>query len=107
MSERRACNVIGQARTTQRYQPQTNDEKEMLRNRVTDLASEYGRYGYRQVTNLLNNEGWKVGKDVFIQFGAKKGYRSLRSNPKGDDRVWLMAHASVGITALSLWRRSW
>ena len=63
MSERRACHVIGQIRSTQRYTPRINLEQEKIKSRVIELASQYGRYGYRQVTNLLNQEGFDVGKD--------------------------------------------
>ncbi len=66
VSERRACKVIGQSRTAQRYEPKSNDEKKKLRDRVIDLAENYGRYGYRQITYILNNEGWRVGKDAVV-----------------------------------------
>ena len=57
VSERRACRVIGQPRTTQRYQHRTTDDEEWLTQRVVELASEYGRYGYRRVTAMLRNDG--------------------------------------------------
>ena len=60
VSERRACQVIGQPRTTQRYDKQIPEDEELLRQRIIELASEYGRYGYRRVTALLRNEGWIV-----------------------------------------------
>lgn len=88
ISERRACKVIGQPRTTQRYEPQTNAEKEKLRSRVIDLASEFGRYGYRQVTNLLNNEGWKVGKDAVYTVWREEGLQVPQKQPK-KGRLWL------------------
>ena len=50
VSERRACRVIGQSRSTQRYTKKTLDDEEILRQQVIDLASQYGRYGYRRVT---------------------------------------------------------
>jgi len=28
--------------------------------RIVELATEYGRYGYRRITALLRNEGWRV-----------------------------------------------
>ncbi len=88
VSERRACKTIGEARTTQRYQPNTNKEKEKLRERVIELASEYGRYGYRQVTNMLNNEGWKVGKDAVYTIWREEGLQVPQKQPK-KRRLWL------------------
>jgi len=60
-------------RSTQRYEAKPNRFKEKLRERVIAIASEYGRYGYRQVTNLLKMEGVGMSvKIVFIVFGDKK-----------------------------------
>ena len=60
VSERRACQVIGQPRSTQRYDKRVPDDEALLRQRIVDLASQYGRYGYRRITALLRNEGWIV-----------------------------------------------
>ena len=38
------------------------DEHELTR-AVIELATQYGRYGYRRITALLRNGGWQVGKD--------------------------------------------
>ena len=82
MSERRACRVIGQIRSTQRYQALPNPEQEKLRERVVALATEYGRYGYRQVTNLLNMEGWLVGKDRVYTIWREEGLKVPQKQPK-------------------------
>ena len=60
VSERRACKVLGQARATQRRPDQVSDEELRLVARVIELAAQYGRYGYRRITALLQQEGWKV-----------------------------------------------
>jgi hypothetical protein len=57
ISERRACRVLGQPRATQRYDAITPNDEPLLVHRIVDLASAYGRYGYRRVTGLLRNEG--------------------------------------------------
>jgi len=44
VSERRACRVIGQPRSTQRYTKRPVDDEELLIKRIVELASEYGRY---------------------------------------------------------------
>ena len=56
VSERRTCRVLGQHRSTQRYDKYLANDEEILRERIIDLASQYGRYGYRRVTALLRNE---------------------------------------------------
>ena len=60
VSERKACRVLGQCRATQRYEPKYIDDEELLRSCVIDLASKYGRYGYKRITALLNEDGWRV-----------------------------------------------
>ena len=46
--ERRVCRVLGQSRSTQRYKKQIAEDEEILTGRMVELASEYGRYGYRR-----------------------------------------------------------
>ena len=51
------------------------NDGELLRNRVTDLASKYGRYGYKRVTALMNQDGGKVNHKRVFEFGKKKDLR--------------------------------
>lgn len=88
ISERRACKVIGQIRSTQRSEPKPNHEQEKLEARVIELASEYGRYGYRQVTDLLQMEGWSVGKDRVYSIWQREGLKVPQKQPKRS-RLWL------------------
>lgn len=60
-SERRICKVIQVHRSSFRYQPVDDEFQKKLNARVIAVASEFGRYGYRKVTGLLNMEGWDVG----------------------------------------------
>ena len=80
--------MIGQPRTTQRYEAKTDEEKEKLRGRVVELASDYGRYGYRTITSMLNNEGWKIGKDAVYTIWREEGLQVPQKQPKRR-RLWL------------------
>lgn len=80
--------MIGQIRSTQRYQPKPNPFKEKVRERVTELATKYGRYGYRTVTDLLKLEGWKVGKDRVYTIWREEGLKVPQKQPKRS-RLWL------------------
>ena len=60
VSLRRACKALGQYRSTQSHRQRIYDEEEQLTNRIIELAATYRRYGYRLITGLLQNEGWKV-----------------------------------------------
>jgi len=88
VSERRACRVLGQLRSTQRYKPKPDEQKEKLRERVVAVASEFGRYGYRKVTGILNLEGWKVGRDRVHTIWREEGLQVPQKQPKRA-RLWL------------------
>ena len=45
VSERRACRVLGQARSTQRYTREVKSEEEMLTEEIVNLATQYGDMG--------------------------------------------------------------
>jgi len=60
LSKRRACRLVNQPRATQRYQ--ATQRENALTRAVVELATQYGRYGYRQIAALLKRDGWQVGK---------------------------------------------
>lgn len=88
VSERRACQVISQPRSTQRYDKQVPDDEELLRQHIIELASEYGRYGYRRVTALLRNEGWIVNHKRVQRIWREEGLKVPQKQPKRG-RLWL------------------
>ena len=88
VSERRACRVIGQPRTTQRYDKRGPDDGEILRAAVVRLASQYGRYGYRRVTAMLRNRGWQVNHKRVERIWRQEGLKVPQKQPKRA-RLWL------------------
>ena len=56
VSERRACEVVGQPRGTQRYTPREPDDERALVKRMRELSAAHPRYGYRRVWALLRAE---------------------------------------------------
>lgn len=60
VSERRACCVLGQPRSTQRYQSTRAERDADLRKQMKTLADKNPRYGYRRVAALLRHDGWAV-----------------------------------------------
>jgi putative transposase len=88
VSERRACMVLGQVRATQRYRPQSSTYERRLTKEITDLATKYGRYGYRRITALLNDKGWKVNHKKVERIWRKEGLRVPQKQPKRG-RLWL------------------
>jgi putative transposase len=60
ISERTACVLMGLSRTVLHYGPQTRSRNEQLRGRITQLAAERRRFGYRRIHALLRREGERV-----------------------------------------------
>ena len=48
-SERRACKILGQARSTQRHHSLPLSDEKRLTEDIITLATKYGRYGYSRV----------------------------------------------------------
>ncbi len=62
LSERRACQGVGQPRSTQRYVGRRASGDRPLLERMVVLSKDNPRYGYRRVWALLRREGWAVNK---------------------------------------------
>ena len=88
VSERRVCRVLSQVRSTQRYEPQVGDDEEKLTGRIVDLASQYGRYGYRRITAILPREGWRVNHKRVERIWRLEGLKVPKKQPKRK-RLWL------------------
>ena len=88
VSERRACRVLKQPRSTQRYQERVADQDALLTERIVALASQYGRYGYRRVTALLRREGWLVNHKRVERIWRQEGLKVPQRQPKRR-RLWL------------------
>lgn len=88
VSERRACRVLRQPRATQRYVSQRGAEEVQLTTRIVELASAYGRYGYRRITALLRDEGWQVNHKRVERIWRHEGLKVPPKQPKRG-RLWL------------------
>jgi len=88
VSERRACKVLRQTRATQRYVSHVGSEEEKLVNRIAELATQYGRYGYRRITALLRQEGWQVNHKHVERIWRSEGLKVPQKQPKRR-RLWL------------------
>jgi transposase InsO family protein len=54
---------------------------------MIELASEYGRYGYRRITALLRHDGWKVNHKRIERLWRREGLKVLQKQPKRG-RLW-------------------
>ena len=87
-SERRACRVLGQPRTTQRRARKVASDEGALRGDIVRLASRFGRYGYRRVTDMLRIEGWGVKHKRVERIWRQEGLKVPERQPKRG-RLWL------------------
>ena len=52
------------------------------------MAAQYGRYGYRRITKMVNDAGWKVGTDRVQRIWRREGLKvPKKQKPRG--RLWL------------------
>lgn len=88
MSERRICKILGFGRSTYRYENKVKDDEQVLVERIIALAKEYGRYGYRQVTGLLKQEGWmRLNHKRVERLWRREGLKVPAKQPKRK-RLW-------------------
>lgn len=82
VSERRACKVLDQARSTQRISPYMPDDEPQLVAEIIELAEKYGRYGYRMITALLRQNGWQVNHKRVERLWRREGLKVPKRQPK-------------------------
>ena len=88
VSERRACRVLSQPRSTQRHRCIAAPDEDALTRAIVTLAGRFGRYGYRRVTALLRRAGWRVNHKRVERIWRREGLRVPQKQPKRG-RLWL------------------
>jgi transposase InsO family protein len=88
VSERLACRVLGQHRSTQRKPPKGRADDAALTADIVALATEYGRYGYRRITAMLRAAGWAVNVKRVERIWRQEGLKVPGKQPK-KGRLWL------------------
>jgi len=81
VSERRACVVASQHRSSQRYSRRLAAEEALLRERLRLLARRHPRYGYRRIHALLRREGWACNRKRVQRLWRDEGLR-LPAKPR-------------------------
>ena len=98
MSERRACAVLRQHRSTQRKAPRGRADEAALTADVIALARTYGRYGYRRIAALLGQAGWSVNAKRVQRIWRREGLKVPQKQPKRG-RLWLNDGSCVRLRA--------
>jgi len=76
LSERRACQITGQHRSTQRHDRRRGGERDdALRARLRKLSVEHPRWGYRLAWGHVRGEGWAVNRKKIQRLWREEGLR--------------------------------
>jgi putative transposase len=75
VSERRACRITGQHRSTQRHRPRRSDRDDGLRGRLRALSRQHPRWGYRRAWAFLRSEGWELNRKKIQRIWREEGLR--------------------------------
>jgi putative transposase len=82
MSQRRACQVVGQPRATQRYVPAPDAEEERLRTWLRAFSRRRPRAGYRAACGQLRQEGRTVNGKRVQRLWREEGLKVPRRQRK-------------------------
>lgn len=75
ISERRACRVLDQPRSCQRYASTPRTDEVPLIKRMLELVRKRPRFGYRRIGHLLQAEGWRAGLGRVLRLWRKEGLK--------------------------------
>jgi transposase InsO family protein len=63
-------------------------DEEQLTDDIIALATQYGRYGYRRITAMLRDKGWRVNHKRVERIWRREGLKVPKKQPKRK-RLWL------------------
>ncbi len=75
VSERWACRVVGQHRSTQRHEPTRAGDDAALRAQLRQFSKERPRWGYRRAHHHLRELGWEVNRKRVQRCWREEGLR--------------------------------
>jgi putative transposase len=75
ISERRACRVLDQPRSCQRYEAQPRDDESALVKRMLELVRQRPRFGYRRIAALLRTESWRASATRIYRLWRREGLK--------------------------------
>ena len=70
--------MVGQHRSTQRYERVPAEYELRLVGRMNELAAAHPRWGYRTVWQLLRTEGWQINRKRIERLWRLEGHRVPR-----------------------------
>jgi putative transposase len=98
VSERRACRLVEQHRSTQRYRALPAEFELRLVARMNELAAAHPRWGYRTVWQLLRSEGWQINRKRVERLWRLEGHRVPPRRSQGSGK------RAQGSAEKAIWR---
>ena len=98
-SERQACRVLGQHRSTQRYESRVPREEAALIEAIGEIVRRHPRYGYRMACGRLRLDGWLVNHKRIYRLWRREGLRVPRKHRK-KRRLGIAAHGIGRLRAI-------
>jgi putative transposase len=91
VSERRACRMVGQPRSTQRHEPRRAADDRALRAELRRFSARRPRWGYRRAHHHLREMGWEVNRKrvqrLWREEGLRVPVRKAKRRRPGDSTV--------------------
>jgi putative transposase len=75
LSQRLACRIVGQHRSTQRHQPLQPDRDRAAREQLRRLSRAHPRWGYRRAHAQLRSQGWTLNRKAVQRLWREEGLR--------------------------------
>jgi putative transposase len=75
VSERRACEVLDQPRSTQRYDLKPREDEPALVKQMLEVARRRPRWGYRRVAWALRQEAWQASVTRVYRLWRREGLK--------------------------------
>ena len=82
LSQRRACKITGQHRSTQRREAVRAGDDQALRGQLRQISTDRPRWGYRRAHAQLLEEGWSVNRKRVQRLWREEGLRVPRRRRK-------------------------
>jgi transposase InsO family protein len=81
-SERRACRVLCQPRSSQRRKAKPRDDEAAVVKRMLELVRQRPRFGYRRIAALLREEGFRASATRILRLWRREGLKVPRKKRK-------------------------
>ena len=80
--------MLGFNRRTIRYRYVIKDDEDDVTAKIIELATQYGRYGYRRITVMLKTLGYDINHKRVERIWKENGLKVPKKQPKRK-RLWL------------------